>query len=139
MHACALCQGAALLGNLVLPLPRGRHSASMAGIFGAHAGHDEKRSASIHPVEDNRHLPWQKLEEKRNQAKMLYMAKIAKYTLSDDEKKEQASPRAQIAGFVLAPRYSCVASVRAPKNRRRVRLQNKFGTLRRSSLSRACF
>ena len=65
----------------------------MAGIFGADNGFDDahiekRRLSSFRPaVEDLRDLPEFHKEEKRNQAKMLYLSRLAKYSISPEEKK----------------------------------------------------
>ena len=69
----------------------------MAGIFGADNGFDDahiekRRLSSFRPaVEDLRDLPEFHKEEKRNQAKMLYLSRLAKYSISPEEKKAQAA------------------------------------------------
>ena len=69
----------------------------MAGIFGADNGFDDahiekRRLSSFRPaVEDLRDLPEFHKEEKRSQAKMLYLSRIAKYSISPEEKKAQAA------------------------------------------------
>ena len=69
---------------------------SKAGIFDPDLGGDDhiekRRLSSFRPaVENTRDLPEIHKEEKRNQAKMLYLSRIAKYSISPEEKKAQAA------------------------------------------------